>query len=84
MKIITVTRMPRKKKPHAPVDEDAMRIAARHFGRKGGQARSKKLTPRERTAAARHAARKRWGYRLQRLTEAAGRTTQENENEKGE
>ena len=65
----------RKKRPHAPVDDDALRIAAREFGRKGGQARAKKLTPRERSIAASRAARARWGSRLRRMAEAAGLKT---------
>ena len=90
MKVTTVIRRLhpnyRKRRPHVPVDEDAMRLAAKEFGRRGGQARALRLTKQERSASASKAARARWSKRMDML-EAMGEKLgwrKKNETPKGE
>jgi len=50
---------------------DKANSAARELGSLGGKARAAAMTPQERRAAARHAARCRWSQRLERLWQQA-------------
>ena len=45
------------------IDDDSKNKAAQELGRKGGQARAKKLTPEQRSEIARKAAKARWGHK---------------------